>query len=432
MNKTFILGATSTILLSVVTTVNATSTEHTRLAEYYNQTKPVEGRNYKIQYSNFNMEKSTGQVDWVLNIHLDPCDSDSKIELKGNDQIQKTLTGYRIKSSATFVDPKISKLFKNPIQANTVINLFGNSKTNIIVPELKMVDEDGLLTASPITIDLRTHKKNTEREITKFSAILPKMSFVDEDGKAVIENVSYTTNQDPTSKVVKNGSDQFKIQNITIQTDKVPETTLSNLNIDSKIRVLGDKVNSLNKFTIQQLNIAQEKNYQNIQLNFNFKDLDTTAVNNLMMVYQDKKQCKENSTTEEILVKSVQELFNKGAKFESKQNKITTPSGTVHFNADVKIKPNTASFTSENAREQYSNILRQVLDVKLDADTNKQVIYDAVGLIKKDKMNTAEVQELVNTSLEKLEQQGTVEIKNDRVKWALDFNEGQIKRPLKK
>lgn len=432
MNKTLFWGTTSTILFTVATTVNAGSTDHSRLAEYYNQTKPVEGRNYQIQYSNFNMDQSTGQVDWVLKVKLDPCDANSNIELKGKDQIQKTWTGYKIQSSATFVDPDISKFFQQPIQASTVINLFGHTKTHIVVPEIKTQEDDAVLTVSPISIDLRTQKKNAEREITKLSAIIPKVTFVDDDGRASIENITYNSNQDPTSKKIVNGDDQYKIQNISIETNKLDKTTLNNLVLESKTRVLGDKVNSLNKLTIQQLNIAQEKDYRNIQLNLDVKDLDKTAANNLMAIYQDQQQCKNDGTDEQVFVKNLQQLFNKGAKIESKGNQLTTVSGAVHFNADVRIKPNNANFMHENARVQYGNILRQVLEVKLDANTNKQVIYDAVELLKKDQMTANEVQKFVNQSLTELEEKGTVEIKNNQVKWALDFKDGEFKRPLKK
>ena len=415
-----IWGSIAVVALTATAATGAKFYADKSLEAYYEQ-QPIQGANYSLRYSDFEMGAVSGTANWKLTWQRDPCLAESKYVFTGQDKIKRTWKGYEIESAVQLEksQDKYAKLIQKPLKANTTINWAGGMKTHLVLPEIKLAENGAQLQFSGININVDARVANQTSIIKQMEMSIPNMSLTDDQGQANFKNIAIKTNQGLNQAALEEGYIQLLVDNIHVVSLDRDATSiqLNQLDLKSDTILHDQTVDIVTVLKTGSARVGSGTEYKNTVFNFGLKGLNRAQVQLFnQLTQQQDSSCAASKTYEKDAIKALLAILNAGFEFESLNNQMVTSSGELKADWTGKIMPNYI-----NTPKSLVTMLPSVLDTKIDIEFDKQIIASLAGFAGTANAHPQQIDEM----LKAFEQQGKIKLNGNMVKMSMEYKFGQ-------
>lgn len=415
-----IWGGIAVVALTATAATGAKFYADKSLEAYYQQ-QPIQGSNYSLRYSNFEMGAVSGTAHWTLTWQRDPCLPESKYVFVGQDKIKRTWKGYEIDSDVRLEksQDEYAKFIQKPLHANTTINWTGGTKTRLTVPEIKLVENDSQLQLSAVNIDVDARVSHQASVIKRLELSIPSVTMLDSKGQVYFKNVVFKTNQGLNQEKLENGYFQFLVDNIHVISLERDDTSVQFNHFDLKTdTVLNEQtVDVLTAMKVSSSRVGSALEYKDLAFNFDLKGLNRAQVQLFnQLTQQQDSSCAASKTYEKDATQALLAILNSGFKFESLNNHMATSSGELKANWTGTIMPNYI-----NSPQTLAKMLPSVVDTQFDIEFDKNIIGSLAAFAGTPNSHPQQIDEM----LKAFEQQGKLKLNGNMVKMSMEYKFGQ-------
>ena len=415
-----IWGSIAVVALTAAGATGAKFYADQSLKAYYEQ-QPIQGSNYSLRYSSFEMGAVSGTANWTLTWQRDPCIAASKYVFTGQDKIKRTWKGYEIESAVQLEksQDKYAQLIQKPLHANTTINWAGGLKTHLVVPEIKLNENGNQVQLSSVNIDIDARVADQTSVVKQFEMSIPDFSMTDDKGQINFKNIAIKTNQGLNQAALEEGYIQLLVDNIHVVSLDRDATSIQFNQLDLKSdTILHDQtVDIMTVLKTGATRVGSGTQYKNTVFNFGLKRLNRAQVQLFnQLTQQQDSSCAASKTYEKDATKALLAILNAGFEFESLKNHMTTSSGELKADLTGKIMPNYI-----NTPKSLIAMMPSVIDTKLDVEFDKQMISSLANFAGRQDAHPQQIDEM----LKAFEQQGKIKLNGNMVKMSVEYKFGQ-------
>lgn len=416
-----IWGGIGTVVVLAATGVGAKIYADKSLVAYYQQSPKLQ-QTYQLSYSNYDMGAVSGSADVKMVVQRDPCRPDQQLVFVGQDEIKRTWKGYEIHSSLSLQNPQQHKdiPLTQPLTAITIIPWAGVIKTTVAVPKFSMQVETQKFDISPLQVELLTERAAQQAWVKTLEIRAPQITMNDEKGRVQLNNSVFKMNQNLNGKGLEAGQSSWASEQIhasLIGTDSA-SVTFNQFEVKADTVLHERTVDILSYLKVGQFSTGSTR-YQNNEYYFDFKDLNRSHLEQYFWLFDQRHQsCAASKNVDDDLKKALLNVFNAGFLLESKNNKMTTSSGDLTANFNVKIMPNYV-----NSAASFKTMLPSLVDAALDVSVDKSFVMNLMSLKGQSAANINSAQ--VDKMLAELEQKGQIQRNGNQIKMAMTYKFGQ-------
>lgn len=343
MNKPAVAASVAALL--VAGAVGGGMVADQKIKELYDPNGPVAQANktVAIRDSQVDMGLTGGKAQWTASYTPDLCQTEQKLTFRGEDEIKRGLSGYRIISKIYFVPEAGSEVFIG--NSEMALGFGGDAQVKLTVPAGSHKEESQNISITwgeaSWQLDLSRQDKQGQSRyaVDRYQIQVPEIR-LHEDSDTIIslKNMVAKGDMPLQAGLLKAGDDEFSLESL--ETQALSPTGAISLNqISSKSSVVlnGDSVDSDTKFEVGGLSWGG-KTYQNIRINAAFKGLNKAALQQFADLMERQQQsCLAPAQMEQSLKQIGVALLQKGLGFESAGNQVELNGSKATLAADVKL-----------------------------------------------------------------------------------------------
>ena len=340
-------------------------------AHYQQSLKPAPNMN--VQYTDYKMGALQGSAKWNASFVPDPCNAKEKLVFNGDDQIQRTWKGYTIHSQLDLVQGTgaYAEFFKQPLKVTTHVNWLGVSTTQLKTPVIEKKEGAFHTKIEPMQIEFQAKQVQGQHKILNMSLDLPALSIRDEFGNTQLKGMHFKTNQALNAQALEPGYFQFNIAEMQRQDREAHASgQMKNLSWRMDTQLHERTVDIQSKFKIAELGLDNVPAMQDLQFNWDVKDLQRTKTQTFFDIIQKQSNsCLEAENFEKDARQAMIAIINDGFKFESKHNQLKLGTGSIQADVVGKVMPG-----HQTTLEGLAKMFPSLLEAQTDVSFNKQVV----------------------------------------------------------
>lgn len=342
------------------------------LREHYQQNlNPAP--NISVQYTDYDMGTLTGTAKWKMTIISDPCNAKEKLVFHGQDQIQRTWKGYQIDSKMNLEQgqSQFSEFFQQPLNMTTQVNWLGVSTTKLSIPAIEKKEAGFEAKFSPMQIEFQAKQSQGKQKIVNMSFDVPQLTVRDQFGHLQVKGMQFKTNQALNAQSLESGYFQFSIAEMQRQDPKaVGSGKMKDFSWRMDTQLHERTVDIYSKFKIAELGLNNVPAMQDLQFNWDVKDLQRTKMQTFFDIIQKQSNsCLEAENFKKEVQQALVAVINEGFQFESKNNQLKLGTGSIRADLVGKVMPG-----HQTTVEGLAKMFPSLLEVQTDVSFNKQVV----------------------------------------------------------
>lgn len=413
-------GAGLAVLAGAMTAGNLYADKQLR-AYYQQNLNPAP--NISVKYSEYEMGWLKGTAQWEMTIIPDPCNGKEKLVFTGQDQIQRSWKGYNIHSQVSLVQGQgqYAGFFTQPLKVNTEVNWLGIATTRLQTPALEKKQAQRYAKVAPMQIEFQSRPSQGQYKILNISLDIPQLTFRDQLGQVQVKGLHFKTNQALNSSALEPGYVEFNIAEMQRQTREASGSGhMQNLNwrIDTELDQHTVDVNS--RFNIAKFSLSNVPAMQDIQLNWDIKDLQRDKMQAFFDILQKQNNsCVEAENLEQESIQALLGIINQGFQFESKQNQLSLGTGSIQGSMVGKVMPG-----HQTTLEGLAKMFPSLLEMQTEVSFNKQVVKTIMNHYLKTSQKTMSDQELEQL-LSNMQSKQQIQRDGDELKLSMHYQYGE-------
>lgn len=319
-----------------------------KLKDFYQNSTHNSG--LSIKSTEFDMGLLSGHATSTVEFILDPCQPNDKISIQVTDQISRGIFGYTSTSKIHYSDKvktELNKFFgqQEPLLIKTSLNWLGNAKVNITSPAIDHKDAEFYLNSKGVELSFESNNKDFKL-IKNIVFNMPSLTVGDNENYFSMDKLHLNANQVHMTQIINNSDIDLSLNLMRIKTYGPYPTdfNIEKINTLSKTKIDNDLLNITNQFKIGNFSLPNANKTGNLQFNFDIKDINSTALQAMYNTIEEgSKTCQPDN--EQKIIQAMLDIFEHGAKIESKNNLIKIGESTL-----------ASEFSAILGKGQYDNI----------------------------------------------------------------------------